>query len=288
MYDINLGNHSVGAHVRDAACYVVWSFARAYSPDIMKPHVQTLANKLVNISLFDREVNCRRAASATFQEAVGRQGTFPHGIEILTEADYFTLSNRVNAYLNVSCFVGQYEEYLESMLNYLAFVQLKHWEPAMRQLAAQSLAVLSVFNPPLVVEKILPKLIDSCFSKALTVRHGAIIGVSEIIIGLSGNSVVHKKQVLEKAFKTLSLKERNLIKEETDNQKQFAALYDEISGKNTLGESMPAGSEIRNRVKSLLAEIENAKLLKGKGGEIMRQGVCHLIHSLSQAKIEFE
>ena len=106
VYDINLGNHSVGAHVRDAACYVVWSFARAYSPDIMKPHVQTLANQLVNISLFDREVNCRRAASATFQEAVGRQGTFPHGIEILTEADYFTLSNRVNAYLNVSCFVG--------------------------------------------------------------------------------------------------------------------------------------------------------------------------------------
>ena len=25
--------------------------------------------------------------------------------------------------------------------------------------------------------------------------------------------------------------------------------------------------------------------MKGKGGEIMRQGVCHLIHSLSQAKV---
>lgn len=72
VFDINLGNHSVGAHVRDAACYVVWSFARAYSPDIMRPHVLTLATKLVNISLFDREINCRRAASATFQEAVGR------------------------------------------------------------------------------------------------------------------------------------------------------------------------------------------------------------------------
>ena len=95
-----------------------------------------LAAKLVNISLFDREVNCRRAASATFQEAVGRQGTFPHGIEILTEADYFTLSNRVNAFLNVSCFVGQFEEYWLHMLKYLAEVQLKHWEPAMRQLAA--------------------------------------------------------------------------------------------------------------------------------------------------------
>jgi len=39
IYDINLGNHSVGTNVRDSACYVVWSFARAYSPEIMKPHV---------------------------------------------------------------------------------------------------------------------------------------------------------------------------------------------------------------------------------------------------------
>ena len=72
IYDINKGNHSVGSHVRDAACYVVWSFARAYSPEIMKPHVHTLSNKLIVVSLFDREVNCRRAASATFQECVGR------------------------------------------------------------------------------------------------------------------------------------------------------------------------------------------------------------------------
>ena len=217
VYDINLGNHSVGAHVRDAACYVVWSFARAYAPEIMRPHVMTLACKLINISLFDREVNCRRAASATFQEAVGRQGTFPHGIEILTEADYFTLSNRVNAYLNVSCFVGQYSEYWLHMLKYLAEVQLKHWEPSMRQLAAQSLSVLSVFNPNGTVTEILPKLLDNVFNKALHIRHGAILGVSEIIIGLSGNSVGHRQQVLEKAFKTLSLKERNLIKEETEN-----------------------------------------------------------------------
>ena len=66
IYDVNRGNHSVGQHVRDAACYVVWSFARAYSPEIMKPHVHTLSNKLLIVSLFDREINCRRAASATF------------------------------------------------------------------------------------------------------------------------------------------------------------------------------------------------------------------------------
>lgn len=136
IYDINKGTHSVGAHVRDAACYVVWSFARAYPPHIMKPYVHTLSTKLIVESLFDREVNCRRAASATFQECVGRQGTFPHGIEILTEADYFTLSNRVNAYLNVSCFVAQFSEYFPSMMEHLAFIKLRHWEPAIRQLAA--------------------------------------------------------------------------------------------------------------------------------------------------------
>ena len=107
-------------------------------------------------------------------------------------------------------------------MNHLAFVQLRHWEPAMRELSAQSLSVLSVFNPSLTVEKILIKLIDLIFHNALHIRHGAILGVAELIIGLSGNSVVHRQQVLEKAFRTLSLKERNLIKEETENQKKFS------------------------------------------------------------------
>jgi hypothetical protein len=58
------------------------------------------------VELFDRENTCRKAASAAFQEFVGRQGSFPHGIEILTEADYFTLGNRTHSYLQVSCFVA--------------------------------------------------------------------------------------------------------------------------------------------------------------------------------------
>ncbi len=37
---------------------------------------------------------CRRAAAAAFQEAVGRLGSFPDGIALLTAADYFTLSSR--------------------------------------------------------------------------------------------------------------------------------------------------------------------------------------------------
>ena len=51
-------------------------------------------------------------------------------------------------------------------------------------------------------------MIEKCFSKVLHVRHGAILGVGEILIGLSGNSIINRNEVLEKVFKTLSLKER--------------------------------------------------------------------------------
>ena len=34
-YDVRRGPHSVGAHVRDAAAYVCWAFARAYAPEAL-------------------------------------------------------------------------------------------------------------------------------------------------------------------------------------------------------------------------------------------------------------
>ena len=68
--------------------------------------------------------------------------------------------------------------------------------------------MLCIFNPDLIIKEILTKLIEKCFSKVLHVRHGAILGVGEILIGLSGNSVINRNEVLEKVFKTLSLKER--------------------------------------------------------------------------------
>ncbi len=63
---------------------------------------------MVLLALFDREVGCRRAASAVFQEAVGRVGA-AKGIDILTEADFFTLGVRPNAYLNIGVFVAGYD-----------------------------------------------------------------------------------------------------------------------------------------------------------------------------------
>lgn len=90
----------LGAHVRDAACYVCWSFARAYEPEELRDYVKDIAwwescwvhslvptgmgygnetcshamlmsglsfpcSGLVITTVFDREVNCRRAASVS-------------------------------------------------------------------------------------------------------------------------------------------------------------------------------------------------------------------------------
>ena len=86
VFDVRRGATSIGAHVRDAAAYVCWAFARAYAPQEMAAHVPVLAKGLLVAALYDREINCRRAAAAAFQENVGRQGNYPHGIDIVTRA----------------------------------------------------------------------------------------------------------------------------------------------------------------------------------------------------------
>ena len=117
-FDERRGAHSVGQHVRDAACYVVWAFARAYSPAMLQPHIRAICAGVLVTACFDREVNCRRAASAAFQETVGRlggdgsaAGGVPHGIEVLTVADYISLGNRTRAYTIVAPAVAAFDEY---------------------------------------------------------------------------------------------------------------------------------------------------------------------------------
>lgn len=106
VYDVRRGAHSIGAHVRDAAAYVCWASARAYAPEELEAHVAGLAASLLTTACYDREVNCRRAAAAAFQEAVGRLGNFPHGIAIMAVADYFSVGNINQVWGGAVCVEG--------------------------------------------------------------------------------------------------------------------------------------------------------------------------------------
>lgn len=71
-FDLRRSSYSIGANVRDAAAYLVWSLSRACPAATLEPHVNELATALTCVACFDREVGVRRAASAAFQEGVGR------------------------------------------------------------------------------------------------------------------------------------------------------------------------------------------------------------------------
>ncbi|KAI0917160.1 hypothetical protein AcV5_007706 [Taiwanofungus camphoratus] len=147
-FDIRKGAHSVGSNVRDAASYVLWSLARAQSPSALAPHAQNLAQRLVAVSLFDREIHIRRAASATFQEYVGRTSLFPHGIDVLRKTDFYAVGVRRNAFLVAAPEVAEHDDYQSSLIDHLLTITLRHWDPTMRQLGAQSLRAICELDLP--------------------------------------------------------------------------------------------------------------------------------------------
>ncbi|EJF63417.1 ARM repeat-containing protein [Dichomitus squalens LYAD-421 SS1] len=139
LFDIRKGAHSIGSNVRDAASYVLWSLARAQGVDGLRPHALELARILVTVSCFDREIPIRRAASAAYQEFVGRTNLFPHGIDVLRKTDFYAVGVRRNAFTVAAPEVAEHEEYRGCLIDHLLNVTLRHWDPAMREIGAQSL-----------------------------------------------------------------------------------------------------------------------------------------------------
>lgn len=184
-FDEPRGYNSVGSHIRDAACYVFWAFARAYDPDVLEPFVEDIARALVVVTCFDREINCRRAASAAFQENVGRQGTFPHGIEILTAADYFAVGIRTNSFLNVSVFIAQFKEYTKQLIDHLLERKLDHWDSNIRELAAKALHNLTFRDVQYMCSTVLPSTLQMAQSDDLNARHGGILALGEVVHGVA-------------------------------------------------------------------------------------------------------
>lgn len=89
------------------------------------------------------QINCRRAASAAYQENVGRHGMFPHGIDVLITADFQSVGPRTNAYLLIAPQVAAYDEYTQPLVDHLVDLKVEHWDSAIRELAAKALNKLT-------------------------------------------------------------------------------------------------------------------------------------------------
>lgn len=81
------------------------------------------------------------------QECVGRLGNFPHGIEILTVADYMSVGNINAAYQRVAPFVAAFPQYSGPLAGHLLAVKARHWEKQLRELAARGAAALVPKQP---------------------------------------------------------------------------------------------------------------------------------------------
>ncbi|XP_017022183.1 tubulin-specific chaperone D [Drosophila kikkawai] len=184
FYDEMKGYMSVGQHIRDSACYMCWAFARAYNPDDVKPFVHKISSGLLTVAVFDREVNCRRAASAAFQESVGRLGNFPFGIEISTTTDFYSVGIRLNSYLNISDYIAQFEVYREPLINHLVQRKVNHWDPAIRELTAKALHKLSLREPEYMAAVVLPQLLAKTDTIDINCRHGCVLAMGEITLAL--------------------------------------------------------------------------------------------------------
>lgn len=101
--------------------------ARSFKTADLEPFSVQLQTHIVNASLFDREVQIRRASSSAFQEIVGRhvclvlpqmeavriaeaaeKNLFHHGISVLQLMNMFTVGLRRKAYLDVAVSIARF------------------------------------------------------------------------------------------------------------------------------------------------------------------------------------
>ncbi|KAG8769057.1 hypothetical protein FRC12_005192, partial [Ceratobasidium sp. 428] len=182
-FDVRKGAHSVGSGVRDSASYVLWALVRAQSVESLKPYLLEISLRLTTTSLFDREVHVRRAASAAYQEAVGRTGSIPHGIDVLRATDFYAVSIRRNAFLIAAPQVVVFSEYQQPLIDHVMEVTLRHWDPKMRALGAQALRRMCAVDLKDLGTRTAAQLSSRLRSMDTNDVHGALLGLSEIAKG---------------------------------------------------------------------------------------------------------
>ena len=129
-------------------------------------------------------INLANLYHGYFQENVGRQGNFPHGIEIVTTADYWSVGLLSNAYMKVSKSIAKFKPYTHHIVDHLVNTKLTYWDLKIRQLSGRALYELCELDTDYMVSSVLPILINRCQSQSVFERQGALCGVAQIVLRL--------------------------------------------------------------------------------------------------------
>ncbi|KAJ7600517.1 TBCD protein [Mycena floridula] len=202
-FDLRKGAHSIGSNVRDSAAYVLWALARTQAISDLAPHAENLARRLVTVAIYDREIHIRRAASAAFQEYVGRTNLFPHGIDTLGKTDFYAVGIRRNSFLVAAPQVAEHSEYRMFLFDHIINVTLRHWDITMRELGAQSLRLICLQDMSGLGPQAIARTAILLESVDLTDLHGGLLALTEISVayresGLHGDVLEEKMQEIFK------------------------------------------------------------------------------------------
>ncbi|BGP27717.1 tubulin-specific chaperone D [Rhodotorula toruloides] len=215
--------HSIGTSVRDSASYVLWSLSRTLSSSSLSAkQAQGLAERLVCTACLDREVSVRRAASAAWQEAVGRWGIFPHGISVLRLVDFFTVSVRHRAFLQAAVGVAGYPEYRLALVSHLlgrpasssgTAAGIAHYDAEIRSLSAQALGLIVEG----AAEELAERLIDEQVKKLDEVKkdagrlHGVLLSLAHLAKATQALPTSAQGEAFKAQPSTRSLKSNQLV-----------------------------------------------------------------------------
>ncbi|KAL0228386.1 hypothetical protein RCL1_004529 [Eukaryota sp. TZLM3-RCL] len=197
-FDKPKGGRFVGANVRDAACFVLWSIIRSESNLTAIIDLSILVFPLLCMSLFDRELYCRRAASATLQELIGRNSNQIHrGLDIVTTVDFMRVGNVSQSFVDLAVKFAD-DVYGSELLRHLIDFKIYHWDSKIRSLATEVVGLIGSKIGIKMIDQcrifdVLITSIKKCSRVDLVKSHGAFLMLHHLI---NQNLINHESQLI--------------------------------------------------------------------------------------------
>lgn len=196
---------SIGASVRDAACFGIWALARRYTSNELlavdastvssvaeggdaSSILQVLSSETLVAATLDASGNIRRGASAALQEMIGRHpDTIKEGIPLVQTVDYHAVASQSKAILEVAVGASRLDESYRRSIIYglLEWRGLESPDTQTRRFAAIAVGVLATSRTPSEMETALSHVQEALRGLhygQIEKRHGLLLSLASIII----------------------------------------------------------------------------------------------------------